>query len=460
MRHVLSPLTLVLLCWGLTGLGAFWALTNLDDLDLVRTFMMREGVSRSAFTGAGLSWILLGLLTYVVADFATQFSQKRMPVPRRRYDTGRAARMTFMANLVLLGVTALWIVTAAAKAGGVLNLAASAYADSLTARDILLENKLFTGMRLFYAALPATASLAAALLATGTLRRRARWMMRATLICNTTALFILPIVMSQRLLLLQLLLSAYIAACLVRRRLFGLHWVAGGILLFLGLWVLREAITNPIVQRPAIDIASQKLAFYLVNDMFNAFAPLGTAIPHTNGALTLEGIMFLTFTDGYFTRLLAPRMEVLGAVLGGGEFPFFTAAYVDFGPIGGVVFIALCAFVFRWVFMRARLSLAWAVIYAQIGATLLFSSHALYFVHQNFYFSAALVGLVLLLSAKRPRTGVKPPALVALFRTCRNNRSETTSLPDSLMRHMVVFESHRSRTSKRVRRPVHEHEST
>jgi oligosaccharide repeat unit polymerase len=452
MTKGLSPLYLLCICWALTGVAAGLTLMRLDDLDLVETFMRREGISANVFGLMGLVWIGLGLMAYTVGDLAARFQRRRLITRTVTTNLTRIARLTFVANLILLGVTALWIATAAAKMGGIIQLAATVYVDSLTTRDLLLENKLFTGMRLFYAALPATACLAAALLVTGQLRGQARRLMLFTLICNTVALFILPIVMSQRLLLLQLLLSAYIAACIVKGRVFGLHWLALGAALFLGLWIAREAITNPLIQRSATDIAAQKLAFYVVNDMFNAFAPLTQPIPHTMGGLSLEGVMFLTFTDGYFLNLLKPRLDGLDAVMGGGEFPIFTAAYVDFGPIGGAAFLVLIGFILRRIFVRARGSIGWAAIYAQAGAALLFSSHSVYFTHQNFYFSVVLIGAISALSQKRAVAIPDIPATTPVFRTIRVKRTLPPPLPDSLMRHMAIFTSRRNRNQFRTRR--------
>ena len=453
----LQPLVLVVLCWGLTGIAAALTLAHLHDLDLVQTFMRREGISASVFGASGLAWILVGLLAFTVGDLAARFTRRAPAVLSPHLHTDRAAEFTVLANLVLLGVTALWIVTSAAKAGGLIQLAAAAYIDSLTTRDLLLENKLFTGMRLFYAALPATACLAAALLATKTLKRRNRRLMWATLGINTLALLILPLVMSQRLLLLQLLLSAYFAACLVRGRIFGLHWGALGIVLFLALWVGREAITNPIVDRPALDIATQKLAFYVVNDMFNAFAPLSVPIHNTHGGLLFEGVMFLTFTDGYFLKLLEPRLLALDPVIGGGEFPFFTAAFVDFGAKGGALFICATGFVLRRIYVRGTRHFGWAVLYAQVGAALMFSSHSVYFTHQNFYFSAALIALIVSLALKQPAptpaTTVRPAT--PLFRTRRQLLPPPPALPDSLVRHLAVFRTRR-RAPEQKRTQAHE----
>ena len=423
MRWVLSPLSLLLICWGLSGTGAALTLAHLDRLDLVQTFMRREDLSLSAFTSTGVAWLLLALLAYAVGDMAARISRRRPRIDKAQINLTHAAYLTFAVNLILLGVTGLWIATAAAKAGGLIHLAAAAYIDSLTTRDLLLENKLFTGMRLFYAALPGPACLATALLCLGPLPRHIRGLLVSILIGNTLALFILPIVMSQRLLLLQLLLSCYLVACLMRRRLVGWGWSLFAVALFLALWLAREAITNPMFDRSTLDIGTQKLAFYLVNDMWNGFAPLAVEIPHTWGGLSLQGMMFLTATNGYFTHILAPRLEALQEVLGGGEFPLLTTAYVDFGPVFGALFLALVGFGIRWIFSKAQHSIAFAVAYAQIGASLLFSSHSAYLMHHNLLFSIVLTLSLLKLCNQQPR--LKPTPNLPLFRSRRKAPSNS-----------------------------------
>ena len=325
---------------------------------------------------------------------------------------------------MLLGVTLAWVGLSAIQVGGIAALLRSAVADSLATRDLLLDNKLFTGMRLFYAALPATGGLTAALLAAG-LEPKPRHLCQLTLAANTVALLLLPLVMSQRLLLLQLLLAAYLGACLVRGRILGLRWVVLGVGIFLTLWIGREALTNPGMGDSATYIALQKLAFYMVNDMWNSFAPLSADIPHTWGLLSFEGAMVLTFTDGLFLPALEPKMEALEAVLGGGEFPFFTSAYVDFNLVGGAILIALMAALFRVSFHAAQRSVLGAAIYAQVGAALLFSSHSVYVTHQNFLVSILLIAAILRLSTRlQPIEQRTAQTVQTLFRSRRSGAED------------------------------------
>jgi hypothetical protein len=390
-------------------------LGNLDRFDLVSLFMARENLNVSAFTITGLAWISLSMFVYLIGDLAARISIRNKVKAFANFDLELAARIVFFLNLILIGVTSLWIVTSAAKLGGLMNLVALAYVDSLGARDVLLGNKLFTGMRLFYAALPATGCVAAAILSMGidhSITVKARALCLFTLGINILALFILPMVMSQRLLLFQLLISSYLVTCILRGRVTGLRWLLLATALFLTTWILRESVTNALIERSALDVGMQKLAFYYVNDLWNGFAPLQADIPHTLGGVSLRGFMFLTFTDGMFSQVLQHKMEQLDRVLGGGDFPFFTAAFVDFGPVFGALFIGFCAFVFRLIFNKAQHSLLWACVYAQLGAALLFSTHGIYFTHQNFLFSIALIGVVHTLAQTKsrhiPTTGNRP----------------------------------------------------
>ena len=388
----------------MTCLIAGLTLWNLEKFDLVSLFMARENLDVSAFSFTGLAWICLSMIVYLLGDLiARTFLRNQVP-ESPHFDLEVGALIVFFLNLILITVTCLWIAISAAKLGGLMKMVTLAYVDSTAARDVLLGNKLFTGMRLFYAALPATGCLAAAILSLKTsepITRKTRVLCVLTLVVNVVALFILPMVMSQRLLLFQLLISSYLVTCLLRGRITGFRWLLLAMFVFLTTWVLRESVTNALIERSALDIGIQKLAFYYVNDLWNGFAPLQSDIPHTLGGVSLRGFMFLTFSDGLFSHILQSKMDQLDHVLGGGDFPFFTAAYVDFGPLFGPFFIGLCAFIFRLIFNKAQHSFIWACIYAQLGAALLFSTHGIYFTHQNFLFSIALIGGVHFFASKR-----------------------------------------------------------
>ena len=69
---LLSPVSLMMLCWGLTGAVTALTLARLDQMELVQLFMAREGLHLDAFAMPGLAWLLLGGAIYVLADGATR----------------------------------------------------------------------------------------------------------------------------------------------------------------------------------------------------------------------------------------------------------------------------------------------------------------------------------------------------------------------------------------------------
>lgn len=398
--RALAPPVLLCLAWGLSVSVACLALSLPGTFDLVPLFMRREGIGTDAFTLPGALWLALALMVALTADALTRSALPR-PAPAPS-DLTVAARLAVTLNTVFLTVTILWIALAALRAGGPGALLALAGTDPLGARALMLDAKLFPGMRLIYAALPATGGLAAALLATGRLPARTARLCAVVLVLDAVALVLLPLVMSQRLLLLQFVIAAYVGACLVRSRLTGLRWLALGAALFLAVWTLREAATNPTLDRSALTIGGQKLAFYLVNDLCNAFRPLATPIAHTNGAVTLEGLSVLTGT-GPLRTLATPQLAAAEGLRGGGAFPLLTAPYVDFGPVLGAAMIAVIAAALRLAFHAGQSGPVGAALYGQVAAGIALSPHSAYLLNQNLLFAVALLIVTGRLAA--PRAG-------------------------------------------------------
>jgi len=137
--RVLSPISLVAICWGTTCLIAMLALALPKTFDLLPILMHREALTKAAFAPLGAAWLLLAALIFVIGDYACKWS-----LPRARpFATGlalsRAAQITFWANLALLGITGIWVVLTAGQVGGLTQLATIAMIDTLTARDLLLD---------------------------------------------------------------------------------------------------------------------------------------------------------------------------------------------------------------------------------------------------------------------------------------------------------------------------------
>ncbi|QFS84995.1 oligosaccharide repeat unit polymerase [Roseivivax sp. THAF197b] len=403
MIGLLSPLSLLTLTWCLSGGIAWIALAMPDTFDLLPLFMARSGITLDRFGLLGGLWLVIAMLSALAGSLSAQL----VSTPRAAFRIGvapdlvvhRAERLT----RVFVAITLVWILLSVPKAGGPGHFLHLAQEEPAILRSILLDNTLFPGMRLSYGALPALACLATALIASGSLSRQGRRRAWRIILLSAFCLLVLPIVLSQRILLMQFLISSWLAWSLAKGRLRAVFLIPLLATLFCGIWVLREALTNPTLSDPVLTIAGQKLAFYFVNDLWNSFAPFETDIPHTLGGVSFRGPVILMGLDGVYDATFPAQIDALEEARGGGEFSLFSGPYVDFGPFGGALFLAFAFFLARIAYHRARESLLGAILYAQIGAALLFSPHGNYLLHQNLIFGTLCI-LWVYRSGRRIRT--------------------------------------------------------
>ncbi len=414
MIGLLSPVSLLTLTWTLSALIAWIALSLPDTFDLLPLFMARSGILPGHFGLLGAMWLAIGMLSAVTGSLSARLWLGSRGAFGIDILPDQVARRTERLTRLFVGITLVWILLCVPKAGGVSHALHLAREEPAILRAILLDNTLFPGMRLSYGALPALACLAVGLLAFGHLSRSGRRCAHRTIVMSAICLLILPIILSQRILLMQCLASGWLAWSLVQRRLRGLALIPLLIGVFCGIWVLREALTNPTLPDPIGSIAGQKLAFYFVNDLWNSFAPFETEIPHAFGGVSFRGPLILLGLDGVYDATFPSRIALLESVRGGGEFSFFSGPYVDFGPIGGALFVAAAVFAAQIAYHRAARGLPGAIVYAQIGAALLFAPHGNYMLHQNLIFGILCILWLCRRNKALPRTrSFEGPAHVA-----------------------------------------------
>lgn len=393
---LVSPPVLFLLVWSVAVVIALRVLARPEQNDLAHLFIGRHRLDLDAFAAGPILWslILAGALGLGYAMAGVGLGLRRSGAQVDRPDTvsaGVMAGRVFWVNAAFLGVTALWVGMTMEAAGGLSAYVALAGIDPLGARDLLLDGKLFTGMRLLYAGLPATAALAAALLARGGLGPVARAACVAVLAVNLVSLFLLTLVMSQRLLVMQLVVASFVAASVARGRLVALWLAPLAVLVFAGGWLGREAITNPDLARSAGDIAAQKFAFYVVNDLWNTVRPLAGDVPLAGGLFSFQFVYLFTLTNEAVYGAQADLIARLAEYRGGGEFSLLSAPFVDFGPLGAAAYLVTYGAIVRLLWHRAGQSLGDAAIYGQAAVAVMLSVHANFAASQDFVFAILVI---------------------------------------------------------------------
>jgi hypothetical protein len=283
------------------------------------------------------------------------------------------------------------------------------------ARMVILDNKLFPGMRLLYTGLISLGVFGACVFAAN-LRNLARVRSDMAIglgmfLVSALVLSLLPIILSQRILFVHMVLSTFIGVSLVLGRPFRIRYMILLSLLLFVVWSIAEAVragewAANNTGYGAARVGFEKLIYYFVNDFYNAVMPFSVEFPKALGIFTFRFALYFSTLEGEVYQAAVDRMAAIDMVRAGGTFPAFTAPYVDFSwP--GIFLTAALAVLFTFVFNRAHGSLTFTVIYAQIGGALIIGPHVAWYTHHNFIFNLMLTVFLCAFIRRRARLGMR-----------------------------------------------------
>lgn len=399
--YLLSPAPLVFMSWAFMIVGVLYGYAARNDLPVLTRTMQLNGIGFD-FPATGIVWIGVCLMAVLIFGAAAT-----RPIPREARVIGHPSDLSVAVTVAALGhaailvVVILWILVGAQGVGGLDRLILmAAQQETYVAREAILDSKLFPGMRLLYTGLICLGVFGASVFAVNLRHpeRVTRDMRIGALmfLASAVALSLLPIILSQRILLIQMVLSTFVAVSMVAGRPFRLRYgVILGILLF-AVWSLREAVTVGDwagENYSPVRIGAEKLLYYLVNDFYNSVGPFSEEFLHTYGVFSFKFLLYFTGTQGMVHGAMADRIADVEALRAGGVFPAFTAPFVDFAWMG-VFFVIALIVLFTWVFNRAHRSFTFALIYGQIGGALLLTPHVAWYSHHNFTFNILLTVLI------------------------------------------------------------------
>ncbi len=380
--------------------GVSWGYVARHDLPVLVRTMQLNGITFD-FPVVGIAWIILCLVLVMVLGFATT-----RPIPHRAQvvghprDLSSAVTLAAFLHVVITVVVILWITLGALSVGGFGRLMAfAAEQETYAAKEAILDQKLFPGMRLLYTGLIGLGLFGACVFAVNLQSpERIRRDMRLGLgmfLASIVALSLLPLFLSQRILLVQMVLSTFVGVSMVSGRPF--HFRYGVLLagLLFVVWSLREAVTVGVwaSDYSAARVGGEKLLYYMVNDFYNAVTPFASDFAHTYGVYCFKVRVFFAPFKGAIDAALADRILETEQLRAGGVFPAFTAPYVDFSW-GGILFVIALILLFSWAYNRAHSSFTFAVIYGQLGGAMLLMPHTGWYSHQNFAFNIMLILLI------------------------------------------------------------------
>lgn len=419
--YAFAPAPLILLSWTLVFLGVTYGYIKRDELMVLSRTMQLNGVE-FGFPLEGIAWISVCLLVVSVLGSATI-----RPLPRSIRSLGNpndlslAISLAALTQIVVVLVVILWITLGAISVGGFGQLIAmAAEQETVAAREAILENKLFPGMRLVYTTLISFGLFGAGVFVANINSshkiRRDMKLGVGMFLLSVVVLAMLPIFLSQRILLVHMILSTFIASSIIAGRPLRLRFGLIFAILLFSVWSFREAVTvgEWASEYTNMRIGAEKLIYYFVNDFHNAVVPFSEDFEHTYGVYTFKFAVYLSGTEDIIGSAFRERIGAVEAFRAGGAFPAFTAHYVDFSWMGAI-FLAGLMVVFTWVFNAAQRSFTVALIYGQIGSALILSPHTPWYSHHNFVFNVLVILLIGALirrtqNAKARKIGTAPIA--------------------------------------------------
>lgn len=410
---LLSPPAIVFFVWVLTTGGAYIGYSFADQMPILSQAMRNYGVDFN-YPLAGIVWVILCMIVFLVFSVPMlQAVPAFGPEPGSSHNLSKAIRVAALVMIAFSVVILLWLTTSAAQLGGfgsLFNMLQSF--EGLEARDALLENKLFVGMRLLYTAFFSLSTFGVCVIAhnirTGDRIRSDMMIAGAITAAAILLLILLAVVLLIRIIALQTIIAAFVASSMIMGRIVGLKYFPLGLIVLFSIWSSKEALTvgQWDLDASPFQVGFERLIFYLVNDFGNSVWPFSFDTPHTYGLFSFKFVVFFSLQETYVFHLLRDELDVLNTVRGGGEFPIFTAPYVDFSYFG-IIFIIFIAMLFTYIFNRAHRNFTFAWLYGMIGAGLFISTHVPYYSAHDFIFNVMIALFISCFIRTRPQNGLR-----------------------------------------------------
>lgn len=408
--RLLNPVYLMLAVWSLVLTLAALSHFSASQYEIVRMFLRLNNIG-VILTDKSLAWSIACLAVFTAGALCVRFLPGSEGAARRSGSSvivgPSVARLELMVRgmflmfCVVAGLTLLWAAMSIVGLGGLGGLQASLEESRSATRGYWEENKLFMGMRLIYSTMIGLGIFAMACRAfcvrhAVPLSRSGRRLLLVTLLGVGALLFVLPLVLSQRLLFGFFLIGTFAAYLLVSRRSLNIVYGAIGVGIAFSLWIFVESIGFQRIIETAgvsrITFAIQKFLFYFGNNIGNLTAAVEYADGHhTFGFLTFRAFFsFLTLDAGVFRQLVEGSLAYLNGFKGGGNFTVFGITYIDFGAFGLLKMFILGMVAFR-LYQYSLSSLLGAQIYALTVAVIIFSFHTEYYAHPNLWINIAVL---------------------------------------------------------------------
>lgn len=413
-RKAVSPAVLFVTTWILAHIAAFFGPSG--------EVYQRYDIVRVTFTVEGSLWVVISTIVFLFGTVVA--GRKRLTVLSHNTfaadaDKDRISWQLWKMNLALpfffiftfgiLFLLLIWTFLAINEVGSLTGFITETYRNWSTIRRLWPAQKPFVGARLLYTGLISVPIFSASGLA---LYKEAEmqegnehyhqvqvWVV--LLILGLVPLMILPLIVSQRVLLASALVGATTAYTTIRAKGVSLKYPIGSLLVGFAVWTAQEIVraglsTGTIVE--SISYGLDRILFYFTNDIGNLHRGIAFASEQTHGFKSFSFIFrYLFISDQVKVGFLQPQLLSLEPYQAGGGFTALGIPYIDFG-IAGLILIFIWGYVAQVLYHRSKRSIVSAQMYGLIAASIVLSWHSSFLSSPTFWLNILLFGVFITLA--------------------------------------------------------------
>jgi oligosaccharide repeat unit polymerase len=408
-RNLISPAKLFILTWSFAIFAAYVG----PSAEVYR----RYDIINTTFTRSGIMWIIISSVAFLsgiatanrklIKHISTSALFQNYGVDLDDQDVfsgiGIALVFTFLVCVVLL----YWLVVTLDQLGGVSTFFGLIFpndtSDWHSMIQIWSENKPFTGAKLLYSGLIASAIFSAS--GIGVLYKnylfehgstKTSYLILSTLLSlSILVLILLQLVVSQRLLVATALVGALFTYIMITKRGISLAPTMIIVLIGGGVWTMQEIARVGFSKGgfiSSIQYSANRFLFYFANDIGNLNRGIMIATEHSYGYLSFNFIFRYLFIESKALQL--PQIKSFYSSIqpawAGGTFTALGIPYLDFGTLG-LIIIFIWGYISQAAYIHARVSLFAAQIYSLMAASIVLSWHFALWSNPLFWFNILLL---------------------------------------------------------------------
>ena len=412
---VFSPSKLFVVTWLLAVGAAYIGPANI--------VYKRYNVVPVTFTVEGLLWIGSATVAFLagalIANRTLLTIRSPLGTVKERLDainwtksdfwTLRAALVAiYVFAIVILLLLIFWTGLAIREVGGLESFVSLTYQNWHKVRRLWPAQKPFTGGRLLYTGLISVVIFSASGLALlkqqrklntdNELRhRRFRRLFLILLLLGLVPLMVLPILVSQRLLLATALIGATISYLMVSPQGIPIRYPSIGVFLGFSVWTTQEVVRIGFSSgglTASLRYSVNKALFYFTNDVGNLNRGVAFVSERSYGFESFQFVFRYLFIEktiqDQFLQSFYTGIKPYGA---GGTFTALGIPYLDFG-IAGLLLIFFWGYVAQGAYVKAHQSVFAAQIYGLLAASIVLSWHAAIWSNPFFWFNIGVLSLL------------------------------------------------------------------